>query len=102
MEKSIWIKAKAYPIYDDNGQIIRIAGIAEDITERKNSEDVIRETSQSLADTQRMAHIGSWKLDLEENLLTWSDEIYRIFEIDKEKFGASYEAFLDTVTSRRS
>jgi len=31
------------------------------------------------------------------NVLTWSDEIFRIFEIDPEKFGASYEAFLDAI-----
>ena len=30
-------------------------------------------------------------------MLTWSDEIYRIFEIDPEKFGATYDAFLDAI-----
>lgn len=34
----LWIKARAYPIYDDNGQVFRIAGVAEDITERKHGE----------------------------------------------------------------
>ncbi|MBI4746669.1 MAG: DUF3365 domain-containing protein, partial [Deltaproteobacteria bacterium] len=50
-----------------------------------------------LAEAQRIAHIGSWELDLVKNILDWSDEIYLIFEIDPKKFGASYEAFLDTV-----
>jgi ABC-type amino acid transport substrate-binding protein/signal transduction histidine kinase/ActR/RegA family two-component response regulator len=48
-------------------------------------------------EAQRMAHIGHWELNLVTNELFWSDEQYAIFEIDKEKFGASYEAFLELV-----
>lgn len=50
-----------------------------------------------LNEAQRITHIGSWELDLKNNVLTWSDEIYRMFEIDPAKFGASYEAFLDAI-----
>lgn len=51
-------------------------------------------TKQLLQDAQRMAKIGNWELDLINNRLLWSDEIFRIFEIDKNYFQASYEAFL--------
>jgi PAS domain S-box-containing protein len=50
-----------------------------------------------MEDAQRSAQIGSWELDLRTNLLWWSPEIYRIFEIDPAYFGASYEAFLQLV-----
>lgn len=71
--------------------------ILRDITERKQSEEALRESKEQLSEAQRIAHIGSWELNLTTNRLAWSDEIYRIFEIDPEKFGASYEAFLGTV-----
>lgn len=54
-------------------------------------------TDTGLNEAQSMAHIGSWELDLVKDNLIWSDEIYRIFEIDPEKFGASYEAFLAAI-----
>jgi diguanylate cyclase (GGDEF)-like protein/PAS domain S-box-containing protein len=41
--------------------------------------------------------VGNWELDLASNQLYWSDEIYRIFEIDPAKFAASYDAFLNAV-----
>ncbi len=60
-------------------------------------EEALKRSEANLAEAQQVAHLGSWELDLLNNRLWWSDEIYRIFEIDREKFGASYEAFLERV-----
>ena len=67
---------------------------------RLNAEEqgqVLRQSEARLNQAQRSAHIGNWELDLVSNQLYWSDEIYRIFEIDKTTFGASYEAFLNVI-----
>ena len=68
-----------------------------DRTEQKLAEEKLRNTAQRLNEAQRLAHIGSWELDLVNNVLIWSDEIYRMFEIDPNKFSATYEAFLDAI-----
>jgi PAS domain S-box-containing protein len=85
------------PLRDADGSIAGIVGFAVDITERKRALHVLQENERQLADAQRLAKLGSWELDLVTNYLHWSDEIYRIFEIDPAQFGASYEAFLATV-----
>ena len=54
----------------------------------------LEQTQESLQTAQRIASLGSWRLDLKSDELTWSDEIYRIFEIEKTDFAASYDAFL--------
>jgi diguanylate cyclase (GGDEF)-like protein/PAS domain S-box-containing protein len=57
-----------------------------------------RETTERiLNEAQRIAKIGNWTLDLTENRLEWSEEISRIFEIDSQQFGASYEAFNEAI-----
>jgi len=75
-----------------------------DVTEQHTAVAAIRERDAALiagatrlAEAQRLARMGSWELDLVTNGLTWSDEIFRIFEIEKERFGASYEAFLNAI-----
>ncbi len=82
---------------DEKGVITSYRGIIRDITERKKMEEEISAIVARLKEAQRVARIGSWELDLTTNQLTWSDEIYRIFEIEPKEFGASYEAFLDLV-----
>lgn len=50
-----------------------------------------------LVQWMELAELGGWELDLVENHLHWSSEIYRLFEIDPSTFGASYDAFLALV-----
>ena len=65
--------------------------------ERNAAEADLRRSESSLAEAQRIAHLGNWELDLSSNALHWSAEIYRIFEIDPRAFGASYDAFLAAI-----
>ncbi|MDD4927790.1 MAG: PAS domain-containing protein [Gallionella sp.] len=68
-----------------------------DITGRKQAEKALLTQKDRLNEAQRIAHVGSWELDLADNKLNWSDEIFRIFEIDSDQFNASYEVFLERI-----
>lgn len=52
---------------------------------------------QRLKTAQALAHIGNWELDFISNELYWSDEIYKLFELDQTLFKPSYEAFLNAI-----
>ncbi len=64
---------------------------------RHEAESRVRQSRQSLKEAQRIAHLGNWDWDIVNNTLSWSDEIYRIFGIAPQAFGASYDAFLSYV-----
>lgn len=85
------------PIYDKKGSIIYLIPQGLDITPLVEANKAMREKENNLNEAQKIAKLGHWKLNIQTNLLEWSDEIYRIFEIDKEKFEASYEAFLNGI-----
>jgi PAS domain S-box-containing protein len=56
------------------------------------------ESSQArLAEAQQLAHLGSWEWDIAADALTWSDELYRIYGVDRGSFDATYEGFLQCV-----
>ncbi|GEM_PF-1764104 len=67
------------------------------MAQREEAEEALKQSEARLNEAQHMTHIGSWELDLVHNKLIWSDEIFHMFEIDREKFGASYEAFLNAI-----
>lgn len=73
------------------------AELEEEIHMRRQVETELRESEQRLKRAQEIAHLGSWELDLVRNQLTWSDEVYRIFGLQPQEFGATYEAFLEAV-----
>ncbi|MGE5810284.1 MAG: PAS domain S-box protein, partial [Ignavibacteria bacterium] len=92
-----WIEWSDTAIVDDNGTIIEIQGVGRDIHDRKEAERALRESEKLLKTTQEISHLGSWQLDLINNKLTWSDEVYKIFGLKPQEFKATYEAFLEAV-----
>jgi PAS domain S-box-containing protein len=92
-----WIIDRGRPTYDSDGRPVGMAGINLDITDRKLAEDGLRRSRDFLDKSQQIAHLGSWELDLAGNTLWWSDEVFRIFGLQPQEFGATYGAFLDAV-----
>jgi len=76
---------------------IKIIALKKEIQSLKGVKAAITRSEARLKEAEQLAHLGHWELNLVTNTLHWSDEIYRIFELDPHEFGATYEAFLDTV-----
>ncbi|WP_373070664.1 PAS domain S-box protein [Sulfurimonas sp.] len=84
-------------VRSQDGSVEYILALLEDITERKQMEDSLRKNQKFLVDAQRVSHVGSWELDIQNNILSWSDETYRIFELNKEDVSNLHKTFYDYV-----
>lgn len=82
---------------DNEGTITGYVGIAKDLSKTKENQQKLMRSKQLLDEAQHLSAIGSWSLDIVENSLEWSDEIFRIFEIDQSQFEPSYEGFLNAI-----
>jgi PAS domain S-box-containing protein len=92
-----WESASISVVRDEQGIITHYVAVKEDITQRKRDEEALRLSESSLAEAQRIARLGNWDWDIRADSLFWSDEIYRIFGLKPQEFGATYEAFLQSV-----
>jgi len=96
--KHCWVNTNKWPVFDTDGKtVVGLFGISRDITDRIRAEEQVRSSMEKLNEAQRIAQVGNWELDLIGGQLFWSDEIFNLFEIDKARFGASYEAFLNAI-----
>jgi signal transduction histidine kinase/DNA-binding response OmpR family regulator/HPt (histidine-containing phosphotransfer) domain-containing protein len=55
----------------------------------------LRRREVQLAEAQSIAHIGSWERDASDDVLRWSDELFRVLEVDRETFEPSAESFFE-------
>ena len=67
------------------------------IAQRQRAREALLASEANLRNAQRVAHMGSWQWNIQTGDLHWSEEIYRIFGLSRDQFGATYEAFLDSV-----
>ncbi|KAA0246999.1 MAG: response regulator, partial [Candidatus Jettenia sp.] len=61
------------------------------------AEEALRKSEASLANAQRIAHLGNWQWNMRENKVVGSDEFYRIFGKTRQTFNGTYETLLNFV-----
>lgn len=86
-----------FPVFDAAGSVVAIGVVASDITDRRLTEQALREQRTLLAEAQKVAGLGSWEWDPDSGRVSWSDELYRIFGASREATQPSFENYLERV-----
>jgi len=111
-----WIHLTVSLVRESSGVPKFFIAVIEDISARKRSEDelnrykehleeLVEERSSELSavveqlkEAQRIAHVGHWELNFETAKLTWSEEVYNIYEVNPDQFEASFDPFFNLVS----
>ncbi len=79
-----WLSTKGRMFFDSEGKPLRMVGFTSDVTPRKLVEEELRRSAAFLSEAQRLTSIGSFSWLVATDELVWSDELYRIFEFDRD------------------
>jgi two-component system sensor histidine kinase/response regulator len=93
----VWTVISHSPWQDQNGAYLGLIAFVNDITERRRLSDELRRREEQLAEAQRVAHLGSWEWNIAADVLSWSDELYRIFQLAPGGFDGTFEGYLELV-----
>lgn len=79
--KMIWIRTKGETRRID-GNIVEINGTIQDINDQKKLEIELAHKRQLLVDAERIGNVGGWELNTETLKQIWTEQAYKIFEIE--------------------
>ena len=85
------------PYYELNQNISGVVISIRNLTELKIAEEKLRQSEEALVEAQRIAHIGNWKFDVATQKISWSEEMLRIFGLEKSQTESSYVEYLQYV-----
>ncbi len=85
------------PIFDAEGKICRLISTSRDITERRQISEEIKARETQLNEAQAISHVGSWEWNINENSIIWSDELYRIYGVERQNFDVTFEAYVNCI-----
>ncbi len=78
----IWVQAK--PKLNDRGEVVLMAGVVKDVTDRKRMEEALKKSEALLRETQEISKTGGWEMDIATGRIVWTDELYRIYGVSRD------------------
>jgi PAS domain S-box-containing protein len=91
-----WIRSRGQSVCID-GVARRMAGYMQDVTNKKQTQEVLRTQQRDLFQAQEVANIGCWTYDLCLDKFFWTPLVYRIYGFDVREFDGSKTAELSRV-----
>lgn len=92
-----WFQVTADPVFNESGDAMGFVHVMSDVTQSKRAEKKLRQSEHLLSESQRIANIGSWDVNIATGKITWSDEMYRIYHTTADAFEHTAEAFIKLI-----
>lgn len=74
-----WISGRGKMIQNGNGEVVKMIGTVQDVTEQKSTEEKIRRLTDRILLATEIAGIGVWEYDRTKNEIFWEEQMYSIF-----------------------
>ncbi len=85
---TVWCETSCAPVFDNNGTLSYVIGIRQDITERVNAEDALRESESIFCSVFENTEIGMMVRSPDRRVRLFNSAICRILGYTREEFDA--------------
>ncbi|MEO9851339.1 MAG: PAS domain S-box protein [Reichenbachiella sp.] len=92
-----WLHTRGKPNQNERGNIEKIMGTIQDISEQKRSQEKLEKSQELLKEAQSIANIGSFDWNITQNILQCSEEFYSILELGQEYFWLTFDNYLEKI-----
>jgi PAS domain S-box-containing protein len=95
-----WASSRGRALFEgerEDRHVVRVVGVEQDVTERRQAEDALRRSEERLKLAQGSAGSGMWDWDMRSGKLEWSDELFRLFGLDPQKDEPTFDRWMSLV-----
>ncbi len=92
-----WALCHRHLVLDERGEPWHYSAQAVDISERRDAEELLEHQRAQLIEAQSVGRFGSWEWDITANSVAWSDELYRLYGVDRDAGPRTSESFQERV-----
>lgn len=89
-----FVRERGELILNSRGVPVALAGTVLDITDLRSAQGRVERMTALLMEAQHIADMGSWEMDVATGKLVWSDETCRLFGVQPDEFGGTFDAFM--------
>lgn len=90
---ALYKKSPSVPNQQEEKLIESAISLLTVILENRQLAALITENSELMKQGQSLARFGNWSWEIHDDIVTWSDELFEIYGIEKEAFKATFEAY---------
>lgn len=92
-----YLHAKGCLEMDPQGKPFAIYGVTQDITERQVLIDELQKSEELYKQAQAISHIGNWTYEVAQNKITWTDELYKIYDMEPQSVHLDWKSFIEFI-----
>jgi two-component system CheB/CheR fusion protein len=85
------------PVKNDSGEVIGVSTVARDITERKRTEEALRQSEAQLRIAFEAAEMASWDWDLQTNQVHWNARHFELLGLEPHSGPVAPELFFNSI-----
>lgn len=83
------------PVLGDDGEVVSIVGISEDVTDERGAQQALRDSEQRLRLALDAGRLGVWEWDRRTGVVEWDDTLRALFGVSRDQVPSTFEGYAD-------